>query len=407
MTAITHMTSKHQKAGGQPRRILYLIDGLEGDGAERQFCELIKGVDPSDDYEVHVGVLEVNENGHAWILEERGITVNVFARQYRFDLSPIRHITKYIRKQNIDLVHAYLSMGSEFGLVAAKLTGIPVITSSIRDGKNRDWREAIRTYYQSVFADLAVANSQAGFNTRFKKMRPSFRVVYNGFDLTRFEFEPSQRDSLYLSLGVDKDTNLVCMAARMQPQKEQGVLIDAMAEVLKAHPNTVLLLAGEGELRQELEEQCARLGIENSVRFLGHRRDVEAILSISHVAVLLTNTDIHHEGISNTIIESMAVGSAVIATRGGGTDEILGDSDLGGPPYSFGIKVDAHNSKQVADGISYYLEQPQARLEIAKRGQEMVRQRFNLERFISENIALYEEIFAGKVNDGLRQGDTQ
>jgi glycosyltransferase involved in cell wall biosynthesis len=373
-------------------RILYLIDGLEGDGAERQLCELVQGIQGVDGYEPHVGVLELNDTGHAWMLEERGIAVNEFVRKYRFDLSPIPRIVAYIRQHKIDVVHAYLSMGSEFGLIAGKYCGIPVITSSIRDGMNGNRREAVRTWYQSHFGDIAVANSMAGFTSRFKNIRDKFRVINNGFDLDRFHIKDAEQSELLEELELTGNERLVCMAARMEPQKDHRTLIAAIVELRRTHPNTLLLLAGQGECREELEEYCRKLGVAENVRFIGHRRDVERLFSICEASVLLTNTDIHLEGISNTIIESMALGVPVIATRGGGTDEILPDTDLGDPPYEYGIKVNAFDVDQVARGLAYLLDDEAARIRIGENAKAMVRARFNLERFIDDNISLYREL---------------
>jgi glycosyltransferase involved in cell wall biosynthesis len=386
--AATHKINPASKT----TRILYLIDSLQGDGAERQLCELVKAVHGTEGFEPHVGVLEDSDAGHAWMLEELGIPVEVFERRSRFDLKPVTQIVRYIREQNIDLVHAYMLMGCEFGLFAAKFCRVPVIASSIQNGKNRDWREAVRTYYQSHWADRGVANSQAGFDARFKKVRPSFRVIHNGFHPDRFQASDADKSNLRAQLEIPDGARVISMAARMEPQKDHHNLLEAMHIVLRSAPNVILLFAGHGELEQSLKADARRLGIENNVQFLGYRRDVECIMSISDVAVLLTNTDIHHEGISNTIIESMAVGAAMIATRGGGTDEVLGDEDLGRPPYTHGIKVDAFRPDQVADAILYYLNNEAERARIADAGRSMVLERFDIGRFIDENVDLYREL---------------
>ena len=375
-----------------PTRVLFIIDGLEGDGAERQFCELVKGVQALQEFEPHVVVLEDNDSGHAWILEDCGISVNVYARRSRFDLSPIPKIVRHIRQHQIQLVHAYMSMGSEFGLIAAKVCRIPIIASSIRNGMNGNWREAIRTFYQSHLADLAVANSRAGFSSRFRTMRDSFRVVHNGFDTTRFDVNSTEKEALKAQLSIPDGSFVVCMAARMEPQKDHRTLLDALHLVSGEVANVQLLLAGQGTLEADTKKHCQALGLDNTVRFLGHQREVEKLLSISDVSVLLTNTDIHLEGISNTIIESMAVGTAVVATGGGGTDEILNESDAGSPPYTYGIKVNAHDPTQVAAALSYYAENPTERAAIADRARSMVLKRFGLKRFVDENVLLYREL---------------
>ena len=376
----------------RPRRILLLIDGLEGDGAERQLCELAKGLQRRTDFEPHVGVLEANETGHAWMLEELGIVVNLFERRSRFDLSPLKRIVAYIRDHDIELVHGYLSMGSEFGLLAAKWCRIPAITSSIRNGMNRDWRERVRTTYQSYLADFSVANSNAGFRSRFRRRRDSFRVIYNGFDLERFSISEADRAAVRAELDLTGEARPICMAARMEPEKDHRTLLDAMRLLQSKHPDAVLLLAGQGRLRSLLEAHARECRLENRVRFLGHRRDVERIMSICEASVLLTNTEIHLEGVSNTIIESMALGTPVLATRGGGTDEVLGEEDAGRPPYVHGIKVEPFEPAQVAEGLGYYLDHDTERRQIGAAARKMVVERFNLSRFIADNVALYREL---------------
>jgi glycosyltransferase involved in cell wall biosynthesis len=182
------------------------------------------------------------------------------------------------------------------------------------------------------------------------------------------------------------------MAARMEPQKDHRTLIAAVGQLRRTHPDIMLLLAGQGQTRPELEEYCRELDVADNVKFVGHRRDVERVMSICVASVLLTNTDIHHEGISNTIIESMALGVPVVATRGGGTDEILPDTELGGPPYEFGVKVDAFAVDQVANGLAYLLDNEAERICIGENANAMVRARFNLKRFIVDNVNLYREL---------------
>jgi len=391
-------------AHGNRRRILFLIDGLEGDGAERQFCELVKGVHDLQEFEAHVGVLEERDSGHAWLLESLGLRINGFTRKSRFDLSPLRAIIRYIREHDVDLVHAYMSMGSEFGLIAGRFCGIPVITSSIRNARNRNWREAIRTYYQARFADLAVANSRAGFSSRFRRMRSSFRVIHNGIDPERVSVSEGDRNELRRELGLHDGVRLITMAARMTPQKDHRTLLEALRRVLLSQSDVLLLLAGEGPLEAEISDLAHRLGIARHVRFLGHRRDVERLLAICDVSILLTSSDIHLEGISNTIIESMSIGTPVVATRGGGTDEILADDDLGPPPYTHGIKVEPYRPDQVADAIRYYLEDDAERLRIASAARSMALERFGFGRYVRENVLLYRELIGGASPAGAAAG---
>ena len=92
------------------------------------------------------------------------------------------------------------------------------------------------------------------------------------------------------------------------------------------------------------------------------------------------------------LVVLMALGVPVVVTCGGGTDEILSDAELGGPPYEFGIKVNAFDADQVANGLAYLLDNEADRYRIAENAKVMAHARFNLKRFIDDNVSLYREL---------------
>ena len=166
-------------------KLLFVIDSLRFGGAERQLVELVKGLDKTR-FTITVVSLKMERDSYAKAIEGLGVELLYIERLARFDLTPVFRIAQLIKRLNIDVVHATLTMGGVFGVAAAKLTSTPVVCSVIREGKDPNTKLRIFRKMLAPFSDLYVSNSYAGLANRFKKMRPNFRVVHNGFDLSRF-----------------------------------------------------------------------------------------------------------------------------------------------------------------------------------------------------------------------------
>src|SRR5690606_33596006 len=131
---------------------------------------------------------------------------------------------------------------------------------------------------------------------------------------------------LHAGLGLPAGAPLVLMLARLNPQKGVADLIEAVPRVLARRPDCRFLLVGdtapgEGGLLRDWQALARRLGVAHAIFFLGHRRDVPALLKAATLSVLPS----YSEGLSNALIESMAAGVPVVSTRVGGTPELIED----------------------------------------------------------------------------------
>ena len=204
-------------------KILYLIDSLAFGGAERQFVELIKGLDRSR-YEVHLICLNKETAGYTDILTELGVIVHYFCRAYKYDIRPVFSVSRYINKNQIDLVHPFMNLGGLVGVLAAKLSGRPVVCSAIRDAKDKGIKGAVSKKALSILADIFVANSRAGFTNRFHNIKPHFRVVYNGIDFSRFNINTNNLVELKQNLGIDRFEYIIGMVGSLSKNKDQETL---------------------------------------------------------------------------------------------------------------------------------------------------------------------------------------
>jgi glycosyltransferase involved in cell wall biosynthesis len=224
----------------------------------------------------------------------------------------------------------------------------------------------------SVSADLRQHLLQEGFSP------DAVGVIYNGIDLGPVP-APLQRTEIRTRLGVADNTFVVGTIARLDPVKDLTTLIHAVAEV--AHRTPVLLVViGDGPERATLEGAARAVGVEERVRFLGHRNDARDWLAACDVYV---NCSIS-EGVSLTILEAMAAKLPIVATRVGGTPEVVDDSS--------GELIPARNAAALEGALTRLSEDRQRRLILGAGARQRVESRFTLDRMIQEYRDVYERL---------------
>lgn len=375
----------------RPVRLLFTIDSLGFGGAERQLVELVKGLIHEEGYEIHIVCLLKTDEGYMGLVSSLGLHIHYIERSFKYDLlGLVIAVTRYIRTHRIDLVHTFMTLGSLVGCLAAKLTSRPVVCSAIRDGKDQSLRAKYSKQFLAKIADRFVANSRAGFANRFKKIRPHFRVVYNGIDLPRFSEKAESGQILREDLKLIDKGPVIGMVGSLSRNKDQGTLLRAAPRVLASFPDAIFLLVGDGERRSSLEALATEIGIRQNVIFTGFRRDVDQLYSLMDVCVLLTNNRIHLEGISNALTEAMAMSLPVIASAGGGTDELIQHEENG-------LIVEPHNPEKTAAALLHLLLIPaEERQRLAASSRQRVQKLFGLNRYVQEYKTLYIECLTNK-----------
>jgi glycosyltransferase involved in cell wall biosynthesis len=150
------------------------------------------------------------------------------------------------------------------------------------------------------------------------------RVIGNGIQLDKYKrLDNSLRQRKCNELGIDADVKIVGTVTRLREEKGNEYLIRAVPVIMKQGVDFVLVIAGDGPLRANLERLVMDLGIENLVKFLGYRSDVSELLSLFDVQVIPSLT----EGFPLSLAEAMAAGNAIVATEVGGMKEIGKDGE--------------------------------------------------------------------------------
>ena len=364
-------------------KILFVIHALHFGGTERQLVELAKVLTDSN-YDVHVMCIDRPGNGYADILVESGIKIQYLRRTKRLDVTPVLSISRYILQNKIDLVHTFENLGSLYGLLAAKLSRRPVVCSAVRSAYDENKVIRISTLFIARYADILVANSHVGLANRFSKIKTKYRVVYNGIDLNRFKNSQAKTKQIKEQLKVSKFKHIVGMVASLSHRKDHETLLKAFPLVLESNKNSCFLLVGDGRERNRLENLVHEMGLTQKVLFLGYRTDVDKIINILDVAVLQSN-DIILEGMSNSILEMMASGIPVVASSGGGTDELIENSVTG-------LLVKPKRPQETAHAINNLLCNKKEAGKIAKNAKTFVQKAFNIQRCLKEYEEIYKEV---------------
>jgi len=233
------------------------------------------------------------------------------------------------------IVHTHSSKAGVLGRWAAWLAGVPVIVHTFHGFGFNDFQKApVRRAFTLAerltgkLTDHFIAVSYANLEKAVKKKIADpdrIEVIRSGIKLGEFERRPIDRAEKKLSLGLDPDLPLVLMIACLKPQKNPLDFVRLAAEVLEREPEVQFALAGDGELRPELEAAIKARGLEDKVKLLGWRRDIPELLWSADILALTSLW----EGLPRVYPQAMAAGVPIVGTRVDGAGEAVLDGRNG------------------------------------------------------------------------------
>ncbi len=362
-------------------RILFFTDILRAGGKERRIVELLKTLAQQG---IACEIVVMSRDIEYPLIYQLGIPIHFMTYKIKKDPSPLWRFYKLCRSVKPDIVHSWSPMCTYYALPTVKLLGIKLITNQIVNSPgyikpfSKNWFGNNITF---PFVDLIVANSKAGLRDYHPPVHKSL-CIHNGFDFTRtsnlkgidsirkkFEIQTPFVVGMVASMGASKDYKSYFLAAEM---------------ILKKRQDVTFLAVGDGP---ELPHLHASIQDVNHpfIKFLGKQTQVEEIMNICDIGVLSTYT----EGISNAILEFMALGKPVIATNGGGTNEIISDQETG-------FLAPQKSPQFIADKIEFLLDNPNQIKEMGMKGKKKVESEFSLEQMNQEFISIYKQVISQK-----------
>jgi glycosyltransferase involved in cell wall biosynthesis len=315
---------------------------------------------------------------------ELGIPVVTMVRSAKKDPLQFMRLYNYCKEFRPDIIHSWGSMASIYAIPAAKILKIKLISGNIADAPVHKsfWTQKYWwTRLSFPFSDLVVGNSQAGLKA-YRAPAAKGRCVYNGFDFSRIsELEAPEAVRKKYGIGPGK---VIGMVGAFYERKDFSTFIRAAVQLLKNGRRLTFLAVGDGPLR----ESCAALvpqEYRHRILLPGLAEQVESLIRIFDIGVLCTNAEVHGEGVSNAVLEYMALGKPVVATRGGGTPEILVDGVTG-------FLVDPLEVGEIVEKISYLLDHPLEAGQMGAVGKKRVETHFSLSTMTRHYLDLYREV---------------
>jgi glycosyltransferase involved in cell wall biosynthesis len=304
------------------------------------------------------------------------------------DLVSLASMVHLVRRLKPHVVHTHMAKAGTIGRLAAHICGVPLIVHTYHGHVFHSYFSPTRTrVFLMIERALGLATDRivvlgdgqrdeiAGYGVApGHKLEP----IRLGLELGQFLYADDARGSLRQELGVDKTTPLIGIVARLVPIKAHEVFLAAAARVLVGEPRARFLVVGDGERRADLEALAERLGIRGAVVFLGWRRDLVSVYADLDV-VALTSLN---EGSPVALIEAMASGRAVIATRVGGVPEVVVDGVTG-------LTVPPSDTHALADGILRLLRDRALAARLAAAARRHVYPRYDSSRLVDDVKNLY------------------
>lgn len=375
-------------------RILHVIASSERGGAERIMTAALEALDRRA-FEAWVAC-----DGDGPMLEEyRRVSSGVTMLDLRRVVNPatVLALAAVMRRLRVHVVHTQMWTADLLGGLAACAAGVPVRVATVQGGYfqvvaeqgwprlrkrllSRVYRAAYRPFHRVVAVSRDLADDLVE-RTGVRVDRSRISVVHNALDWARVQRAVGLPAPAVPGIG---NRPVVTVVANFVPMKGHRWLVEAMPRVLARHAEATFVLVGEGRDRPAVEEQVRALGLASRVRFAGSRGDALALLAASDVVVL---PSVAAEGLPVVILEALALGRPVVATRVGGIPEIVEDG-------STGLLVAPRDSAALAVAIDRALTDRAAALHMAVRGQDLVRARFSIDGMTRRLESLYRELLA-------------
>jgi len=257
------------------------------------------------------------------LAEARGIGVVELKKTEGFDWGLILRLAAVLRKEKADIVHTHNFAPLIYGTLAAKLAGIPCMNTrhgrAPKKASSLIW--ALNKYVAVISEDAKKALNE---NNRINPKK--VKLVYNGIDLNRYNGSANNDlKSMKRELGLKEDSCVIGNIGRLVKEKDQTTLLKAFKKLIQKKFNGELVIVGDGPLKEELISLSKEYDIADHVKFLGYQDDIEKYYRLFDIYILSSVS----EGISLTLLEAMASGKPVIATKVGGNPEVVVERETG------------------------------------------------------------------------------
>ena len=359
-----------------PIRVALLIDTLRPAGAEKQLVTVATGLDRRRFAPMVICLTA--KGSYEGTLRAAQVPVQLVGKRHKVGILAYRRLRALLRQERPDVLHTWMFTCNLYGRLAAR--GLPVATvasevaadvgkSDVRLAIDRMLAPSTRAFYVN---STAVARF---YHRRCRIPLEKLVVIPNGVRVAEMERVPRA------TLGVREDAFVVCGAGRLSPEKGFDRIIEALGTPDLRARNVELVIAGEGPSRGELEALAVSRGLAGRVHLLGHRDDLPGVLKMADAFVLSSV----HEGMSNVLMEAMALGLPCVTTPVGGVDELV-------VPGESGLVVATGTPEHIAAALGQLMDSPALARRVGSAARDRMARSFSIEANVQRFEALYATV---------------
>jgi glycosyltransferase involved in cell wall biosynthesis len=353
-------------------KIIYILPTLNIGGAELFTIDLIRNLNKNKFIVGIVCLKDFEENFLEKNVKELGIPLLRINKKGRFDILSFYILIKYLLREKPDLVHTQLFAGDLYGTIAAKIVGIKHIISTEQINIHNRKIEAVFKRLITPLRELVIAPSKAVKEslTRYDGVKEvKIKVIPNAVDISKFYYQ--DRD-----YKINNKKIFIGSAGRLSREKGFGDLIEAISKIKKE--DIYYLIAGEGDLRNELLAKIENLRLESKIQLLGRQEDIIRFFKVIDIFILPSKW----EAFGNVIIEAGCSGLPVIASNVGGIKEIIINNNDG-------LLFESGNVLDLVSKIEYLIDNWAERRRLGANLQRKVIMKYGIKKIVKE----YENIY--------------
>jgi glycosyltransferase involved in cell wall biosynthesis len=382
-------------------RVLHVITRLVPGGADENTLATVEGLDKSL-YEVDLLIAGQSDFAFAAKTQAtRLIILNELVRELKWflDVKALVKLVRIIRRHRYHIVHTHTAKAGMLGRLAGFIVKTPLVIHTLHGSTFHEslspWR---RRWYRFLERMAAAATTQ--FVTVGEDLRSIYldaRVgqadryvtIRSGFQLQRFqlsELEVQERGRrTRASLGITDQEAVIGTAGRLEARKGHNFFLQTAQKVLQQRGQVIFLLAGEGPAHRDLVELAKRLGVEQRVRFLGYRYDIEDVMAAMDVFVLTSLW----EGLPRVIVQAAALGKPIVTFDIEGVREVVVDGDNG-------YVVPLRDVSGLADRVAWLVKDQTTARQMGERGRQRVTAEWDVQNMVHRISELYRHLLLRK-----------
>lgn len=353
---------------GSEKHLLTLLPGLAGRGIRPEMLVLADGEDRPEPF--------------VEAMRAAGVPTRVVSMRGDADpLLPFR-VRSEVRRGRYDLVHTHLLHADLYGRVGARMAGVPVVSSYHCDDPFhliRGVRQMDALSARACSRIICISGAVKDFVHR------EIGVPGRLLTIVRYGMEPGPagpgREAMRAELGIAPNEPVIGIVGRLNEQKGHVYLFEAFRRVLASHPRALLLVAGDGPLREELERLAGELGITERTRFLGFRSDAPFLVHAFDVAAVPSL----YEGFGLVLLEAMAAGRPLVASEVSAIPEIVLDGETG-------LLAPPRDAEALAAALDALLSDPERAARMGAAGRARLLSEFTVGRMVDATADVYRSV---------------